>query len=45
MVAEFRIYLEMSLTSYAGSGRSNLVQFSDQGPGLFVDHDNNNKFK
>ena len=42
---EFRIYFEFSLTSYAGSGQSNLVQFSNQGPGVFVDHDNGNKFK
>ena len=42
---EFRIYVEFLLSSYAGSGESNILSFSDQGPQLYINHDDNNKLK
>ena len=42
---EFSLSLEVKITSFAGSGLSNILHFSQQGPQVFLNHDNSNKIR
>ena len=42
---EFSLSLELRITSFAGSGLSNILHFSREGPQVFLNHDNGNKIR
>ena len=39
---EYRIYLEARFLSFASSGKSNLIAFTNGGPSFYIDHDSGN---
>ena len=39
---EYRIYLEARFLSFASSGKSNLIAFTNGGPMFHIDHDSGN---
>ena len=42
---EFSLSLEVKITSFSGSGLSNILHFSQEGPAVFLNHDNGNKIR
>ena len=42
---EFSLSLEVKITSFTGSGLSNILHFSQEGPAVFLNHDNGNKIR
>lgn len=42
---EFRISFELSVSSYSGSGLSNILHLSNSGPSVFVNHDTGDKIR
>ena len=42
---EFSLSLELKITSFAGSGLSSVLQLSNEGPQVFLNHDTGNKIR
>ena len=42
---EFSLSLELRITSFAGSGLSSVLQLSNEGPQVFLNHDTGNKIR
>ena len=42
---EYKVSLELSVSSYSGSGLSNILHFSNDGPQVFVNHNSGDKIR